>query len=130
MTSPAQGILQTRHCPFASSAGGAARARAQVGRQEQICTRPASDALSAAASAPAASAVIVMTISELANDVEHGLAESQNQRDARVEQLWAKLEPGRTGEIDLKGLQKGLRKLDHREPFSSLFGLLQPWQWP
>ncbi|RDA82363.1 hypothetical protein CP532_4559 [Ophiocordyceps camponoti-leonardi (nom. inval.)] len=39
--------------------------------------------------------------------------ESQYQRDARLEALWAQLDPGRTGELDLKGLQKGLRKIDH-----------------
>lgn len=40
--------------------------------------------------------------------------ESQNQRDNRVEQLWRKLDPQATGELDLKGLQKGLRRIDHR----------------
>ncbi len=39
---------------------------------------------------------------------------SQNQRDERVEQLWKKLDPQGKGELDLKGLQKGLRRIDHR----------------
>lgn len=56
-----------------------------------------------------------MTVSNLVTEVEHGLEESQNQRDARVEQLWAELDPNRSGELDLKGLRKGFRKIDHRE---------------
>ncbi|KND92672.1 Calcium-binding mitochondrial carrier SAL1 [Tolypocladium ophioglossoides CBS 100239] len=54
-----------------------------------------------------------MSVSKLVNDVERGFGESQNQRDVRVEALWAKLDPSRTGELDLKGLQKGFRKIDH-----------------
>ncbi|KAI7782276.1 calcium dependent mitochondrial carrier protein [Diaporthe eres] len=42
-----------------------------------------------------------------------GMEESQNQRDNRVEDLWRKLDPQGTGELDLKGLQKGLRRIDH-----------------
>ncbi|KAL6413966.1 Calcium-binding mitochondrial carrier SAL1 [Ilyonectria robusta] len=56
-----------------------------------------------------------MTVSKLVSKAEHGFGESQNQRDARVEELWASLEPERTGELDLKGLKKGLRRIDHRE---------------
>ncbi|KAF7546019.1 hypothetical protein G7046_g9428 [Stylonectria norvegica] len=56
---------------------------------------------------------VAMSVSNLVAEVEHGLEESQNQRDARVEQLWANLEPDRTGELDMKGLQKGLRRIDH-----------------
>lgn len=55
-----------------------------------------------------------MSPSKLLSEVERGFGESQNQRDARVEQLWTKLDPGRTGELDLKGLQRGLKKIDHR----------------
>lgn len=55
-----------------------------------------------------------MCPSKLVAELEHGLEESQNQRDARVEQLWAKLDPGRAGELDLKALQKGFCKIDHR----------------
>ncbi|KAH7149798.1 mitochondrial carrier domain-containing protein [Dactylonectria estremocensis] len=54
-----------------------------------------------------------MSVSKLVRDAEHGIGESQNQRDARVEELWASLEPERTGELDLKGLKKGLRRIDH-----------------
>jgi len=54
-----------------------------------------------------------MSPSKLVAEVEHGLEESQNQRDARVEHLWAKLDQGKTGELDFKALQKGFRKIDH-----------------
>ena len=39
--------------------------------------------------------------------------ESQNSRDARVEELWKKLDPQGKGELDINGLQRGLRKIDH-----------------
>ncbi|KAL7624482.1 hypothetical protein AAE478_006047 [Parahypoxylon ruwenzoriense] len=45
--------------------------------------------------------------------LEMEMAESQNQRDARVEQLWRKLDYQGKGELDWKGLQKGLRRIDH-----------------
>jgi solute carrier family 25 phosphate transporter 23/24/25/41 len=38
---------------------------------------------------------------------------SQSSGDARVEALWRKLDPQGKGEIDLKGLQRGLKKIDH-----------------
>lgn len=41
--------------------------------------------------------------------------ESQNQRDGRVEELWKQLDPAGNGELDFKGLQKGLRRIDHRK---------------
>jgi solute carrier family 25 phosphate transporter 23/24/25/41 len=41
------------------------------------------------------------------------LPESQNSRDARIEALWKKLDPQGRGEIDLHGLQRGLKKIDH-----------------
>lgn len=43
------------------------------------------------------------------------MTESQNQRDKRVEELWKKLDPQGKKELDLKGLQKGLKRIDHRE---------------
>lgn len=55
-----------------------------------------------------------MKITDVVQDLEMG--ESQNQRDNRVEDLWRKLDPQGTGELDLKGLQKGLRRIDHRQP--------------
>ena len=55
-----------------------------------------------------------MSPSKLVSEVEHDLEESQNQRDARVELLWSKLNPGNSGELDYKALQKGFRKIDHR----------------
>jgi solute carrier family 25 phosphate transporter 23/24/25/41 len=54
-----------------------------------------------------------MKPSTILHDLEHGLVESQNQRDARVEELWGQLDPNRTGELDVKGLQKGLKRIDH-----------------
>lgn len=56
-----------------------------------------------------------MKITEVVKDFEMGMEESQNQRDNRVEDLWKKLDPHGTGELDLKGLQKGLRRIDHRQ---------------
>ena len=41
------------------------------------------------------------------------LPESQDSQDARVEALWKKLDPQGKGEIDLNGLQRGLKKIDH-----------------
>lgn len=41
------------------------------------------------------------------------VAETQNARDERVEQLWRKLDTDQKGEINLQELQKGLRKIDH-----------------
>lgn len=41
------------------------------------------------------------------------LSESPDAQDARVEALWKKLDPHGKGEIDLNGLQRGLRKIDH-----------------
>ncbi|OBT40652.1 hypothetical protein VE00_08359 [Pseudogymnoascus sp. WSF 3629] len=54
-----------------------------------------------------------MTWKNLATSVNMELLESQNERDARVEDLWRHLDPKETGEIDLKGLQRGLKKLNH-----------------
>jgi len=41
------------------------------------------------------------------------LPESANSRDARIEALWKKLDPQGKGELDINGLQRGLRKIDH-----------------
>ena len=41
--------------------------------------------------------------------------ESQNAKDARVEKLWQELDTAKEGELDLNGLKKGLKKIDHRE---------------
>lgn len=54
-----------------------------------------------------------MQVIEEVKKLKH--AESQNQRDRRVEELWRKLDPQGTGELDVKGLQKGLRRIDHRQ---------------
>lgn len=42
-------------------------------------------------------------------------AESQNARDKRVEKLWQDLDTRKEGQLDIKALKKGLRKIDHRE---------------
>lgn len=57
-----------------------------------------------------------MKVSDVVAGLEASMEESQNERDKRVEELWTKLDPQRHGELDLKGLQKGLRRIDHREP--------------
>ncbi|KAI2617427.1 mitochondrial carrier [Hypoxylon sp. NC1633] len=54
-----------------------------------------------------------MDIPKVITELEMEMEESQNQRDARVEQLWMKLDYQRKGELDWKGLQKGLRRIDH-----------------
>lgn len=46
---------------------------------------------------------------------ELDMEESQNQRGKRVEELWKKLDPQNKGELDVKGLQKGLQRIDHRQ---------------
>lgn len=56
-----------------------------------------------------------MKLPDVVNELELEMAESQNERDARVEQLWKKLDFQGKGELDWKGLQKGLKKIDHRE---------------
>ncbi len=55
-----------------------------------------------------------MGITQVVSELEADMAESQNQRDARVEALWKKLDPQGKGELDLKGLQRGLKRIDHR----------------
>ncbi len=67
-----------------------------------------------------------MKITSVVSELEMEMKESQNERDKRVEVLWRKLDPQGKGELDLKGLQKGLRKIDHRQslPMVSQSGLL------
>ncbi|KAK7949070.1 calcium dependent mitochondrial carrier protein [Apiospora aurea] len=54
-----------------------------------------------------------MKASDAITEVGLTMEESQNQRDARLEQLWKKLDYQSKGELDWKGLQRGLRKIDH-----------------
>ncbi|KAK0704918.1 mitochondrial carrier domain-containing protein [Lasiosphaeris hirsuta] len=54
-----------------------------------------------------------MKLSDVVTELEVDMVESQNQRDKRVEELWRKLDPTGSGELDFKGLQKGLRRIDH-----------------
>jgi solute carrier family 25 (mitochondrial phosphate transporter), member 23/24/25/41 len=41
--------------------------------------------------------------------------ETANAQAARLEALWSKLDTRNAGELDLAGLKKGLRKIDHRK---------------
>lgn len=41
--------------------------------------------------------------------------ESKDERDKRVDKLWETLDARKEGHIDLTGLKKGLKKIDHRE---------------
>jgi solute carrier family 25 phosphate transporter 23/24/25/41 len=41
--------------------------------------------------------------------------ESQDEREKRLEKLWRTLDTRDEGQLDLNGLKKGLRKMDHRE---------------
>lgn len=43
--------------------------------------------------------------------------ESKDERDERVARLWGTLDTRREGSIDLAGLKKGLKNIDHRESF-------------
>lgn len=54
-----------------------------------------------------------MNVSKLFASVERGLGESQNQRDSRIEALWARIDTDRTGGLDLKSLRKAFRRIDH-----------------
>lgn len=42
------------------------------------------------------------------------ILESANAQDARVEALWTQLDTRKQGHLDLNGLKRGLRKIDHR----------------
>ncbi|KAI1159577.1 mitochondrial carrier domain-containing protein [Nemania serpens] len=52
-------------------------------------------------------------VTELETELEMEMTESQNERDARVEELWKKLDYQGKGELDWKTLQKGFKKIDH-----------------
>lgn len=54
-------------------------------------------------------------VTELETELEMEMTESQNERDARVEELWKKLDYQGKGELDWKTLQKGFKKIDHRQ---------------
>lgn len=56
-----------------------------------------------------------MKTSDVVSELEVKMEEPQNQRECRVEELWKKLDPAGHGELDLKGLQRGLRRIDHRK---------------
>lgn len=56
-----------------------------------------------------------MKVTDVVTEIELEMEESQNERDARVEALWRKLDYQRKGELDWKALQRGLKKIDHRQ---------------
>ena len=56
-----------------------------------------------------------MKVPRAVTELELELEESQNARDKRVEELWRKLDPQGKGELDFRGLQRGLKKIDHRK---------------
>jgi solute carrier family 25 phosphate transporter 23/24/25/41 len=56
-----------------------------------------------------------MGVNEWVTELDMEVHESQNERDKRVEDLWKQLDVHAAGYLDLKGLQKGLRRIDHRE---------------
>jgi solute carrier family 25 phosphate transporter 23/24/25/41 len=56
-----------------------------------------------------------MKVTDVITELEMEMDESQNQRDARVEALWQKLDYQHKGELDWKALQRGLKKIDHRQ---------------
>ena len=39
--------------------------------------------------------------------------ESKEHRERRIQELWRNLDTGSAGQIDLQGLKKGLKKIDH-----------------
>lgn len=41
--------------------------------------------------------------------------ESENERYQRVAKLWETLDARKEGRLDLNGLRKGLKKIDHRK---------------
>jgi solute carrier family 25 phosphate transporter 23/24/25/41 len=48
-------------------------------------------------------------------------SESQDDREKRLQKLWKKLDTRDEGQLDLAGLKKGLKKMDHREQTSPEF---------
>lgn len=64
-----------------------------------------------------------MKISDVVAMPEVEMAPTQNERDKRVEDLWKKLDPQGHGELDFKGLQKGLKRIDH--PMKNADGMLR-----
>ena len=43
------------------------------------------------------------------------IPESPDERDRRIADLWESLGVSKSGRLDLNGLKKGLKKIDHRE---------------
>lgn len=64
-----------------------------------------------------------MKVPDVVTEIGMEMGESQNQRDARVEALWKKLDYQHKNELDWKALQRGLKKIDH--PLKNADGILQ-----
>ena len=41
--------------------------------------------------------------------------ESRSERDRRISRLWETLDTRHEGQLDVKGFQRGLKRMDHRE---------------
>jgi solute carrier family 25 phosphate transporter 23/24/25/41 len=67
-----------------------------------------------------------MKRSDLVTELRKELRESQNERDKRIEELWSRLNPSNAPALDLKALQKGLRRIDHRKIYAPNFCLKLP----
>lgn len=61
-----------------------------------------------------------MSASKEVTEVVDGLGETKKHRDARIHHLWARLCPSGGCELDAQDLQRGFRKIDHREETLSL----------
>lgn len=72
-----------------------------------------------------------MSPPKLVAEAERGREEPHSRHNERVERLWAQLDPNKAGELDFKGLQKGLRRIDHRgcpNPRGTTFTMRQTWR--
>lgn len=56
--------------------------------------------------------------------------ESEKDRDTRIEKLWSTLDVRKEGQIDINGLKRGLKKMDHRlltsQPYPEIVADLSP----
>lgn len=56
--------------------------------------------------------------------------ESRSDRDKRIRKLWETLDTRHEGHLDLKGFQRGLKRMDHREYLSERDIPHPPNWWP
>lgn len=43
------------------------------------------------------------------------IGESKDERDQRVAKLWESVDVQKKGQLDINGLKKGFKRIDHRE---------------